>query len=252
MAASLATLAAFAFSPGTREHALAKWVTSQGGFVGKVAAETRGGLRGLFVSEDVEAGELLVAVPRPCLISAEEDPQWGLSLRELLTARLCGALTRGECVPYTESLPAAEPLLCDWSSEELELLQSAHLADLARGMPPFLAESCERIAPFVQAEPEVVAWAERMVRSRALLFDSGYTSTMSLVPIVDLANHRTPSRRAAGVAPIEPVSLAADGGVRLVAAKELRAGDEVHITYRYEGNGKLLLDYGRPPPRLEA
>ena len=54
MAASLATLAAFAFSPGTREHALAKWVTSQGGFVGKVAAETRGGLRGLFVSEDVE------------------------------------------------------------------------------------------------------------------------------------------------------------------------------------------------------
>ena len=64
------------------------------------------------VTRSVSAGELLVSVPRACVISAEEDPQWGLSLRELLTARLCGALSRGECEAYTQSLPEVEPLLC--------------------------------------------------------------------------------------------------------------------------------------------
>ena len=108
------------FTPNTPEHALARWVTSQGGFVGSVAAETRGGLRGLYVTRPVSAGELLVSVPRACVISAEEDPQWGLSLRELLTARLCGALSRGECEPYTRSLPEAEPLLCERSEASLQ------------------------------------------------------------------------------------------------------------------------------------
>ena len=125
---------ALAFTPNTPEQALARWITSQGGFVGSVAAETRDGLRGLYVTQPVSKGELLVSVPRTCVISAEEDPQWGLSLRELLTARLCGALARGECEPYIQSLPEAEPLLCDWSERELEELQSPWLADLARGM----------------------------------------------------------------------------------------------------------------------
>ena len=111
---------AASFTPNTPEHALARWVTSQGGFVGSVAAETRGGLRGLYVTRPVSAGELLVSVPRACVISAEVDPQWGLSLRELLTARLCGALSRGECAPYTRSLPEEEPLLCERSEASLQ------------------------------------------------------------------------------------------------------------------------------------
>ena len=48
------------FTPNTPEHALARWVTSKGGFVGSVAAETRGGLRGLYVTRPVSAGELLL------------------------------------------------------------------------------------------------------------------------------------------------------------------------------------------------
>ena len=112
------------FTPNTPEHALARWVTSQGGFVGSVAAETRGGLRGLYVTRPVSAGELLVSVPRACVISAEEDPQWGLSLRELATARLVGSLTRGEHAPYIATLPSDEPLLCDWSDAELAELQA--------------------------------------------------------------------------------------------------------------------------------
>lgn len=45
---------ALAFTPNSPEHALARWVTSQGGFVGSVAAETRGGLRGLYARRCVD------------------------------------------------------------------------------------------------------------------------------------------------------------------------------------------------------
>ena len=63
-------------------------------------------------------------------------------------------------------------------------------------MPRFLSESNARVLPFVQAEASTARWAERMVRSRALLFErSGYPPSMSLVPIIDLANHRTPPRQ---------------------------------------------------------
>ena len=228
LGAVVLSFSALAFTPSTPEHALARWVTSQGGFVGSVAAETRGGLRGLYVTEPVGAGELLVSVPRACCISSTEDPQFGLSLRELLTARLCGALSRGEYEPYTQTLPEAEPLLCDWSEVELEQLQSPWLADLARGMPRFLAESNARVQPFVQAEPPTALWAERMVRSRALLFErSGYAPTMSLVPIIDLANHHTPPRRAAGsAAAVAPVSDDADA-ITLCAPTDLAAGEQV-------------------------
>jgi len=237
-----------AFSPGTPEHALATWVRREGGFVGKVRVETRDGLRGLFVTEPVRAGELLVSVPPGCIVSADEDSQWGLSLRELLTARLVGARTRGQCQPYLDSLPTLDgaPLLCDWSDEELEQLQAAELAELARGMPPFVAASCERVRPYVQAEASVVEWAERMVRTRAMFFDTGVSRRMSLVPVVDLANHRTPPRRSAMDGELlEPVALGSDGeSVALVARSDLRTGEEVCLTYRHEGNGQLLLHYG--------
>ena len=114
-----AALGADAFTPGSREHALARWVESEGGFVGDVACGEREGVRGLYATKDVPKGTLLLSVPEACCISADEDPQWGLSLRELTTARLVGSRTRGEHEPYIATLPSDEPLLCDWSDAEL-------------------------------------------------------------------------------------------------------------------------------------
>ena len=71
--------------PGTSEHALASWVKEEGGFIGDVAVEKRDGVRGLYATKDVPKGKLLLSVPEACCISADEDPQWGLSLRELAT-----------------------------------------------------------------------------------------------------------------------------------------------------------------------
>ena len=245
----LLTAYASAFAPpGTPEHALASWVKEEGGFIGDVAVETRDGVRGLYATKDVPKGTLLLSVPEACCIAADEDPQWGLSLRELTTARLVGSLSRGERKVYTDVLPKDVPLLVDWSDAELAELQSPRLAEVARGMAPFLDESVARVLPFVQGTEADVRWAERMVRSRAILCESGFNSLgdldspamMALVPLVDLANHRTPDLGEA-----EPVSVDyAAKAITLAAPRDLREGDEVTICYRYEGNEKLLLDYG--------
>ena len=246
----LAASYASAFAPpGTPEHALAAWVKTEGGFIGDVAVETRDGVRGLYTTKDVPKGTLLLSVPEACCIAADEDPQWGLSLRELATARLVGSLTRGEHAPYIATLPSDEPLLCDWSDAELAELQSPRLADDARGMLPFLDESTARILPWTKGTEADVRWAERMVRSRALLFDDGgfnplgdldSPAMMALVPLVDLANHRTPD-----LGEVEPVAIdVAAKAITLAAPRDLKEGDEVTICYRYEGNEKLLLDYG--------
>ena len=246
----LAASYASAFAPpGTPEHALAAWVKTEGGFIGDVAVEKRDGVRGLYTTKDVPKGTLLLSVPEACCIAANEDPQWGLSLRELTTARLVGSRTRGEHEPYIATLPSDEPLLCDWSDAELAELQSTRLADTARGMLPFLDESTARILPWTKGTEADVRWAERMVRSRALLFDDGGFNSlgdldspamMALVPLVDLANHRTPD-----LGEVEPVGLDPSArAVTLAAPRDLKEGDEVTICYRYEGNEKLLLDYG--------
>ena len=238
--AAAAVLRADGFAPGSREHALARWVEAEGGFVGDVNAEVRDGVRGLYATRDVQKGTLLLRVPEACCIAADEDPQWGLSLRELATARLVGSLSRGERAAYTDALPPEEPLLCDWSDAELAELQCPRLVGLAKGMAPFLDESVARVLPFVQGTEADVRRAERAVRSRALVFQSGfnYQPSMALVPLVDLANHRTPDG-----GDVEPVAI--DGkAVALVAPRDLSEGDEVTICYRYEGNEKLLLDYG--------
>ena len=154
----------------SRARALARWVESEGGFVGDVACGERDGVRGLYATKDVPKGTLLLSVPEACCIAADEDPQWGLSLRELATARLVGSLSRGERKVYMRTCcPKRRALLVDWSDAELAELQSPRLAEVARGpMAPFLDESVARVLPFVQGTEADVRWAERMVRSRAL------------------------------------------------------------------------------------
>ena len=154
--ATPALLAAFAACahafapPGSHELALSRWIEAEGGFVGDISVGTHQGVRGLFATADVQAGALLVRIPKSCVLSADENPEWGLSLAELLTARLVGAHTRGEAGAYIESLPTEEPVSCDWSDFELGLLQSPHLTKTAKGMLPFLRESHERVLPYVK------------------------------------------------------------------------------------------------------
>ena len=51
--------------------ALGRWIEREGGLVGPIQISSRGGLRGLFVSEAVKAGTPLLAVPRHCTLHSD-------------------------------------------------------------------------------------------------------------------------------------------------------------------------------------
>ena len=225
--------------------ALVRWIEERGGHVSdSIAIERREGLRGIFTTADVSAGDLLMTIPMDCTISATENPEFGLTLAQLCACRLGGAMARNEFSEYIDSLPPSEPVLCDWSDDELSQLCSPALVAEAAAQRDYVQTSIEQMRPWVSGElsDRDIAWAERMVRTRALSFEYGWKGqrTMCLVPLIDLANHRTPQ-----ASQIEPVQIDLEAeAVRLVAPTHLSKGSEIQICYRLEGNGALLLDYG--------
>ena len=93
--------------------ALAEWISTSGGYVGPVAAQQRGGYRGLFCTQDgVRAGEPLLAVPRCCTLrgaAGKGKRPIEMLIASLLAERDAGATS--EFAQYLESLPASVPLL---------------------------------------------------------------------------------------------------------------------------------------------
>ena len=62
---------------GSVELDLAKWIVAEGGHIHpQLTCVERGGIRGLFVSEAVSAGEVLAAVPEACVI------RWVVPIRD--------------------------------------------------------------------------------------------------------------------------------------------------------------------------
>ena len=88
-----------------------------GGFVGDVSCGERDGVHGLYTTKDVPKGTLLLSVPEACCIAADEDPQWGLSLRELsedlglADPELLADVERGEKILPIEHVLRAASLL---------------------------------------------------------------------------------------------------------------------------------------------
>ena len=127
------------------------------------------------------------------------------------------------------------------------MLQSPRLEHEARQQAEYRCGMVSNVAKWVpNAEDSMLGWAETMVRSRALTFESGWKGTemMCMVPFVDLANHRVPLPDEVPCFPVDLVRSIGDECVVLRAPRDLAAGNEVTITYGYDGNDHLLLDYG--------
>ena len=151
-------------------------------------------------------------------------PAWGLSLGEFLTANLAGGRSRGEKTPYIEALPTAEALLADWTPAERAMLQSPRLERDASLQRDHRHGMLRNIEPWVaDADEAVLGWAEAIVRSRALTFESGWYGTMlmCMVPFVDLANHRVPLPDEVPCFPVDLVRTVGEECVVLRAPRDL-------------------------------
>ena len=219
--------------------ALAEWISASGGYVGPVAAQQRGGYRGLFCTQDgVRAGEPLLAVPRCCTLrgaAGKGKRPIEMLITSLLAERDAGATS--EFAQYIESLPASVPLLRDWSTARLNRLDAPDLAFDALSQHEWLA----RLGESQDHDFKHVEWAERLCRSRGIAYSDAESgeSGLQLVPLLDLANHRVQPSDAH-----PPLVEYEDGVTVLCACTDLEAGDEATFAYTEEGNARLLLDYG--------
>eukprot|EP00965_Chrysotila_dentata_P174355 5755930-Pleurochrysis_carterae.AAC.1 len=250
-------------SPRTEEQskaALANWLTDEGGYLDGVCVRSHRGLRGLFTTSEVSSGQPVLAIPRHCTLHVFEDANSGFLVHELLVMRLLTARKNGELPVYLNTLPSEVPLLRDWSSEALDLLQSPKIVSEVTSQRDRLDRCCERVKDALVDDADwsqppsqdELRWAESIVRSRALACEMHGRRGLMLVPFFDLCNHRTPSERrlsrcggdgdAGGRSP--DVLQTADDMVVLCASTALPRHAELHISYGDVGNAGLLLDYG--------
>eukprot|EP00198_Chlamydomonas_reinhardtii_P002671 XP_001692007.1 lysine N-methylase [Chlamydomonas reinhardtii] len=106
---------------------------------------------------------------------------------------------------------------------------------------PRAAATTSGPSPFggLAVDEELFGWAVAVAMSRCFGLSRGPRPTHTCVPLVDMANHVAP--REASNAEIRG---GRDGQVAMYAKKQIRAGDEISLTYGTHDNHNLLLSYG--------
>ena len=245
------------FASIDQHAALHSWLLDAGAMIGSVRLEEQSGVRGLYITKAVQAGEPLIAVPPQCTLVAHAEA--GLKAHEALALKLLKVASAKEFPQYLETLPTEVPLLRDWTDAELAQLEAPSLASAAIAQRKYAEDMVRRLIPraidlYDGDEAKAAAalrWAERIIRSRT----HGWTAksgpaqaNLQLVPLIDMCNHCSDGsgEEEAEASRADPLSIMACGTVLLCAGTDLAPGDEVTFSYRpaAEGNGALLLDYG--------
>ncbi|KAG2430179.1 hypothetical protein HXX76_010278 [Chlamydomonas incerta] len=236
-----------------KEQALLDWVVSEGGELRVTISRDNAGVRGLYTTQPVKKGEALLSIPRHLVLSvknvaaAEASPQL---LKEMHSP--CSRLR-----PYLDTLPGPDGVLTayNWPEEYIKYLADPvmeeqvgnsfklHARNTWLGhnddeMEMTIPEAIGRKNITLQEWEHVVS----LLSSRTFSIRKG---ALSLVPLLDLANH--------DVRDIN--KLGNTTTVRLIAGKDLAAGEQVTITYGPMRNDELLMYYGfldtvTDPPRL--
>jgi hypothetical protein len=264
--------ALLALSSVSRAHddVLLRWICERGGG-SAVRVATHDGVRGLVMERAARPGDVLLEVPLSLTISDIGDgsqpplpgsaPAWtsGLPWNVQLALALLERRedVKGSPDPFLESWPSEPPPLpsrCE--ADELALACDPKLATKASEAYFWLDEqywlASEALKSSCTDQLETTSEISRqefrdtleLVWSRCLQLSAGdHGKRRLLVPYLDLANHaNVPSAMYA-------FASGATGGpaIRLHAARALKAGEPVTITYGEHTNTHFALYYGFVP-----
>ncbi|PNW82543.1 hypothetical protein CHLRE_06g283200v5 [Chlamydomonas reinhardtii] len=235
------------------EQALLDWVIAEGGELRVTISRDEAGVRGLYTTQPVKKGEVIVSIPQHIVLSvknvaaAEASPQL---LKEIHSP--CSRLR-----PYLDTLPGPDGVLTayNWPEEYIKYLADPAMEEQLKNsfklharntwlghnddeMEVTIPEAIGRKNITLKEWEHVVS----LLSSRTFSIRKG---ALSLVPVLDLVNH--------DVRDIN--QLGNSSTVDLVAGKDLAAGEQVTITYGSMRNDELLMYYGfvdtvTEPPRL--
>ncbi|KAL4423246.1 hypothetical protein ABPG77_000038 [Micractinium sp. CCAP 211/92] len=239
---------------------LVSWVQEAGGSTAGIVVRRGESGFGLAAAQDCAPGTTLLALPQRCHLTYDGsiDPRL-LALIEQVPAELWGAKLALQVVahrllgqaspfaPYINNLPmgvAGLPMF--FNGEALGELQYPPVTEQVKKRCRWLLSFTQQVLgplrgtdkdPFGGAEVDANAlgWALAVVTSRAFR-TRGPNQPASLLPLVDMSNH--------SFEPNAKVVPGPGGSMQMVALRELRAGEDVLISYGSLSNDFLLLDYG--------
>lgn len=238
----------------SRTEDLFLWLSQKGADLKRIALADFGGLRGVMALQDIAKGQNIIEIPSQLALDlGEEGSDPTRPALELLKVWSEGPSSRWW--PYLESLP--QPGCPDLSTtdfftnDELEMLQ----------WPPLVEETKRRIGTCESLYTNVIKtqmemgtfhsssislddlkWATFIVVSRVLTVQrkDGVSAAKLLIPGIDMFNHDASS-------PHILTGIAAPGRtLKIVAAKNIKAGSQVTIAYSggRPRSDRFLSDYG--------
>jgi hypothetical protein len=252
----------FHVSAASSNHKLIEWISSNGGYVHpSLAISTSPFGYALRALSDIPEGSLLVSLPPSLQLSYSKalDPQGLMSLIDMVPKELWGAKlalkvlyerTLGEDSafwPYIENLPvgfSGIPLF--YTKNDIDALE----------YPPVsgqIVKRCRWVADYSNSaavpgenifgndaktvlSPNMIGWALSSVTSRAFR-PKGEGSEAAMLPLIDMCNHSfDPNAKVAGSRTTDELSMS--------SLREIRAGEDVLLSYGNLPNDFLLLDYG--------
>lgn len=236
---------------------LVRWIEEAGGKVAPLALEhdaERG--RRLRAAGHIPAAATVLRVPQRCLLTAEaarssrigqeiaassiepeSDHVWLVAY--LLEERFAAS---SPFRPYLDLLPESYPHMpLHWGDRELSLLRGSFTLERILKSKQLFPEHYERFAGGVPAIRgfgyEAFLWAALTVNTRAFGWAFARDTTLALVPVADLLNHKEPGDTRWGY-------NSSGDGFLMTALQAFAPGDEVHDSYGPKCNGSLFLGYG--------
>jgi len=208
--------------------------------------------RGLQAAEDIGAGEVLVSIPLPALVtraSLLQTQPYSLGSNLSTQALFSLWLLLSPPAPYLSSLPTSYTCMY-FASPSQQALLPTHLRECLLKQIALVDKDFKEVSEvYPGLDRSRFDWAWFTVNTRAVFLNkdprftlppSSPEDSLALAPYLDLLNHHPDAVVEAGV----NLDLVAPPGFQIVTRKAIKKGDQVFIHYGAHSNTSLLVEYG--------
>lgn len=233
-------------------HALIQWLKENGATFSGLEIKIVNGLRGVYAHRHHQAGEVVMHIPRPLMVTGEvarhseigkqiqRDPRANILPPYAYMAAFIMHTRRygGFWKPYFDILPVKFPGMPQfYDAEHLRLIEGTHIHRQVYGYKKDAQREYEIVKKYIgEMTLSEYAITRMAVTTRVYrIYTDGY-DTLGMVPLADMLNHT-------GDSPTHWTGQATHG-FTIMAVADMQAGGEILESYGARSNGRWLMSHG--------